>query len=668
MRASVLLLIAVTAASSCEGVKVPIIDIQAGFTLADVSWFEAEQTLFVFYRVDAQQGLGPESQIELAWRTDSATQDFAPLSAFAPVHTHLPVDCGKNSLCGSTSIRVPTVPREVKLRLRYHRDGAMTLDAPVVFNVINAGPAFSHRSLTVYGVFDETNTRIQWRARHQFPTLRNEEAQQLGLRRFFQIASPAHGVPTDPLGDSPYGYAAWPSCPASFTGLGWAPLSTTDRAAFAPEAMPDAASASSAVCATATVTDATGTFEAIAIARKNPQVAPAFPALRSPIQVDTQVGFLLHPCNRIIDETHREMQVQRLLLDGDPEICIDDWAQPGFASRLAAQFQQRIDQERANGKDMILLFALHHDDATGALAGVVEDALALVLPFERDKSSPRVSGAFVFDSFSHTVQDPELARLTLWCPANLPGDDLDTIPDTSSRSCPLLPDLPDAELGPFKFNQIPILPTRAQYLTFVSKYGEAQAGQTQSLEFRAPVRTPISQNVPAGPFGVATFFNDEILTALPTDVFSYCAPTDANAQNVVYRSAADPALQPLSSLPDAHALAPQPEYDLGVLWDFPFLFRLTYQVVLAGNLTAFQVTVPFGIGTQAQSYYGTQLWETGQFPLADVLLRCSRFCDHPTFDSAGVYQVSTAFADTYRDQCYQPLHPVPPGEGFPLDP
>ena len=46
---------------SCQ--KVPIVDIQARFTLADLSWFAAEQTMFVFYELSAEQGIGPESQV-----------------------------------------------------------------------------------------------------------------------------------------------------------------------------------------------------------------------------------------------------------------------------------------------------------------------------------------------------------------------------------------------------------------------------------------------------------------------------------------------------------------------------------------------------------------------------------------------------------------------------
>ncbi len=162
--------------------KVGLTNIDAAWVLADVTWFQDEQTLFVFYHVDAQQGLGPLSQIELSYTTDEATVPPTSLDALPTVHTHLPVDCGPYSLCGSASTKVDIEPRNVALRLRYNRDGEIFLNATVTYNVVGSGPP-NTRSAQVYGVFDETNDQVQWRLRHTFPTVRNEAATALGLRR-----------------------------------------------------------------------------------------------------------------------------------------------------------------------------------------------------------------------------------------------------------------------------------------------------------------------------------------------------------------------------------------------------------------------------------------------------------------------------------------------------
>jgi hypothetical protein len=95
--------------------KVPIFDVAAGFSLADAARFAAEETLFVFYEVQAEQGIGEPSIIEITYVTDTEVVDWTLLSSLETVHTHLPVDCGVNALCGSTSIHVPDEPRRRRL-------------------------------------------------------------------------------------------------------------------------------------------------------------------------------------------------------------------------------------------------------------------------------------------------------------------------------------------------------------------------------------------------------------------------------------------------------------------------------------------------------------------------------------------------------------------------
>ena len=175
-------------------------------------------------------------------------------------------------------------------------------------------------------------------------------------------------------------------------------------------------------------------------------------------------------------------------------------------------------------------------------------------------------------------------------------------------------------------------------------------------------------NVPLGDFGVATFFNDEVLTLSPGESFSFCSPSDHGEAPVVFRSASSPDPQLLSQLPATRAATGDTQFELGLAWDFPYLLRLRYQTSFAGAATALNVTVPFGIASQTEAYQGTQEWLNGDFPLNDELLRCARFCDHPTFDSAGVYDVNQLFNATYLETCYRPLFPRPGDGGFPRDP
>lgn len=675
-------------ASSC--VKAPITDINAGFELADASWFEEEQTLFVFYRLSAEQGLNPESTVELTYRTDDVLVPWTPLDQLAPVHEHLSVDCGTTRRCGSMSVKVAKPPRDVGLRLRYHRSGPLALQAETAFNVVLTGPAHANRSLVVYGVFDESNTRVQWRARHQFPTVRNEDASALGLRRRFTISEPTFGALTLPA-DNPYGYGAAPGCPVAHTPLPWAERSTSDRAFFESATLPLQASAADAVCAGATVTDAVGTFTTAAFARKNAETRPAFPLLRSPVRENTKVGFVLRMCDRVISQPHLEMQVQRFLLEGAPEICIEDFRQPGFSDRLQARLRERVDALRVLGRDMVLFLALHHDDTSARLQPAVEAALAPLLAFERDKPSPRVSGAAVLDSVPWRIGTPSLRPLTLWCPPPraLMIPDLDQVVPSAPVECPVQGDIPELMLGPFRLTSLPILPTRQQYLTFIDRYSAAQAGSMKSITCLAPERTAVSENVQVGDFEQVTFFNNEVITAAPEDAFSFCAPdqledrsdggpsTDGGpptraVDRVRFRPSNQPQTvpAPLDVLPSLHASAPSPAYTLGLRWESPFLFRAEYEQRIAATATIAVVTIPFGIGTQTEQFLGAQQWRQESFPIGDALQQCTRFCDHGTFDSGGVYGPRSSFRQTYLNRCYAPRFPRPDDEsgGFPIDP
>ena len=669
--------------------KVPIFDVDAGFELADASWFQTEETLFIFYDVSAEQGLGDPSVIEITYATDEERVDWTPISDIEAVHTHLPVDCGTKSLCGSTSLHVAKEPREVGIRLRYHKDGELSLDADTVFNAVGKGPPWSNRSHLVYGVFDETNQRVQWRGRNQFPTLRNEQATELGLRRWMGVEDPTYGTDDLASNANPYGYGV--DCPTAFEEAGTAAVETEERAVWTLTNLPIEASAESTVCAQATVTDATGTFTTGAVARKNPEVRAGFPLIRTPIRDATPIPFFLMPCERIISDDHEEMQRQRLLIENLQPTCIDDWDRPGFKDKLVVAFSDAIEAERPAGNDMVLVVGIHQDEA--GVAGVVQEALAEVVPEERLRASPRLAGAFVFDSDTEGLSDPELESSTLWCPTAIPLPTDTDIPSNANLTCAIAPDNVSIDLGPFSFGTLPILPSRALYLDFIDTYSKAQAGEVSAMSFRTPEFATIADHIDIGEYGVATFLNGEQISADALDAFSWC--TVDQPYLFVFRSEvmqseefagileglcadgsvpqdfcdfASLGLLPMEWLPEWHGYFGESSYEVGLFWDFPFLLHMDYKTYAAGSLSAFGFSVPFGIAGNGEAYLATSMWTTEEFSIDEMLTQCTRFCDFPTFDSAGVYQVNEPFRYTYASSCYQPRYPQLGDSGFPLDP
>ena len=665
--------------------KVAILPVDAGFTVADASWFAAEQTLFVFYRVSAEQGIGDPSAIEITWATDDERVDWTPLSDLPTVHTHEPVACGTKGLCGSSSLAIPLEPREVALRLRYHPDGELALDADTVFNVVDEGPAHTHRSFVVYGVFEETNQRIQWRGRHQFPTQRNHDAEGLGLRRYFRVEDQRYGTVVAPGGlDNPYGYGL--DCPEDFVATDVGTVESRERAVFNGQDLTLEASEQATVCGRSSVTDATGHFTTNAFGQKNPEVRPAFPLLRSPVRDATPLQFFLEPCDRPLSQEHWEMQRQRLEMEGVAPICTDDWDSPAFVDSLVAAFTDAVEAERPSGQDMVLVVGLHRDEDEDGVAGALQAALDLVVPEERHRSTPRLSGAFVFDSDIEGLTVPTLEPVTLWCPAAR-GD------GASGRTCAIAPDNPDFELGPLSFNTLPVLPSRDIYLDFLETYSIRQTGDVLALEYLTPEFAATTDHIDLGEFGTITFLNDELISAAPEDAFSHCVPEAPPP--VVFRSdilgseqfatalaawcrngsvsedfcsLAQVGVATLDNLPWWHAQFGEDTYELGLFWDFPFLLRIEDEAYTAGSVSALGLSVPFGLASDGEAYFGTSAWLAQEFELADELTQCKRFCDNPTFDSAGAYHPTDAFRGTYANSCYGPDYPELEDNGFPLDP
>ena len=349
------------------------------------------------------------------------------------------------------------------------------------------------------------------------------------------------------------------------------------------------------------------------------------------------------------------MQRQRLLADDARELCIDDWSGPGFADDLAARFSGAIERTRAEGRDMLLIVGLHGDRA--GMSEVVEEAIAMVVPEERHRSSPRVAGAWVFDSETFAPELPGVSQSTLWCPADLPTGN--SIPSASSLVCAVAPEDTEFELGPFSFGTLPILPGRTQYLDFIDTYSKRQAGEVLDLTFQAPEFATTTEHVDLGDFGVVTFHNGEFISAGRGDALSYCTQDDvpdlfafrsgaleseafqdllaeACAEGGLPRDLCDSAALgalPLYLLPEWHETLQETRYDVEIFWQFPFLVTMEYELSSAGSVSALGLSIPFGFAQDGQSYLGAAMWEQDRFSLDEILDHCTRFCDHPTFDS-----------------------------------
>lgn len=677
--------------------KVPVRDIGAQFLIADAVWFQEEETLFFFYQLEAIQGLNDTSRIEIAFETDEIEIPFTPLEDFTAVHQHLPVDCEWNARCGSRSIHVPRAPRNVRMRLRYHEDGETFLESPLAYFQINSGPDHRQRSALLYGVFDEENRRIQWRLRHQFPGLRNEEAEALGLRREFRIHSLTYGqldqdgqpltndmrdeVPDGRpafFDENPYGYGWLNGCPSAFVPMAIRELSTSARAVFQNETLPLEASSAPYACATGEVFDPTGWHANSVWAQKNPEVEPAFSQLRTPVQPLREIRYFFQSCLADEFSGHADMQRQRLLMGPEHTFCIDDVSGDALSERFRQELSSRIERERSAGEDLVLYLGLHRGPRSDRIAFSLEAALGEIFAVELSRSTPRLAGAFVFDSEPFFQSDANVRATTLWCPS-FPDPLLDGVLGSSTTCAQTLIELPDITIRDISFASLPILPSRSTYESYAEKYGTEYLGSVKSIGARAPKRIAESENVPVGSFATATYFHDERIAAGTAARFSYCATEDSLNWNLVFRSDADRETRTLDTIAEWHEQNLEAGYDLGLMWDSSFYLELQYgtfaviqpegqEVSLLDEEIELNVTVPLGPEIPGALYPFGEQWTQSTFDLRDTLLRCNRFCDHPTFDAIGIYQIRQRFSSTYGMSCYQPEFPAFWEGGFPRDP
>jgi hypothetical protein len=61
---------------------------------------------------------------------------------------------------------------------------------------------------------------------------------------------------------------------------------------------------------------------------------------------------------------------------------------------------------------------------------------------------------------------------------------------------------------------------------------------------------------------------------------------------------------------------------------------------------------------------GDLKWVSETLDFGKLLQVCKQYCDHPWFDEAGVYQVSSNYSDEVYNGCVSPKYPLFTGTGL----
>lgn len=627
--------------------KLELLRIYADLPLFQSYWYEAEKTLFVFYRMKMTERVKPsalvEYQVEQGIWTDVGR---APV-----IQKHHHVDCGPDQKCGSFSLKADKEPTQVGLRLRYSADGELADEFRSAPRVISQIAGTLDRSFYVYGIFDLTNRFVQWRGRNNFPGITHDEAMFFGLERPYSVDG-HHGLSESSEISTvlPSHYGIIDPCSGTlldpnkkFSDIGediW--LQTA-----VPEAFPE-------TCVTAHNFDASGPVDLSAVARKNPIVSPIEQDLTLRFTEAQLIPLIFATCESQ-DDDYLAFQKGRLAMpDTATTVCIEssDFNAESIRQLLLAKIKEA---RAAVTKSVALTIILHYTKEAQAqeIESIIAKSLALVLD---DSLNPYVAATFVYDSFGKTAVPVAPKPAVIWCPT------LNTLTQTLN-SCYFSP--AKLVLGPLEVRVSPLLP---DYPSFLELDERQKSGiKVQKLRVLTPAE-PSNEGkleiTAAEGEGYWIFHPDDKLNMKGSEYYSYCQkadPTLSLAFHMVSSEEGSKDAEPsfLQNLSIDHNKRLKDEVaQIGLFTPYPFYLAIDYRNTLAigpkgltGLLTIDQRKVP------VNEELGSRILAEERIPMRKVLSRCTQYCKNPSFDDTGTYLLGRPWYQEFQTKCYEPKIP-----------
>lgn len=634
-------------------------------------WFAEEQTTFFFYELKSNVPLGQRGQLQIRPGELSEHQDsgkgvdgWYQLQDLKLVHEHSTVACGDDVICGSFSLRT-SIPRPVRLRYHYVVDGGLVSEFTFYPKTVR-GEGSLGRSLVVFGSFDRDNRWQRWQARHRFPDFSHEAAERLGLRRSFSVREFALVRSSLALAPQyPFGYGQAHLCESGPTlSLGSAPESASAPFWLLEDLGKDLDEASG-VCATVRVRDARGDYDAPGLALKNPEVATVTEQLHLTMTLTKTVSMIFKHCGEHQDQGYLDLQKSRLSLAADHlEHCLEQHDEKSLATLIDEELGALY---AAGQRDLSLVFILHY--TSPELRQRVQQTFATIAAAVSNADIyPYVSGLFIYDSYPSLSKETLTQWRTMWCPSlTLPRQNRDDVRlDTDVNSFPSCSFMPAGlKLGAVELKFSPILPSYDAYQdldaeqkdirsTRLKIYGPAQVVRDGRL---------IMQQHAQG--GIGVFHPEDIISAAAAERYSYCHKHDASSRLAFRRvTSGAPDIEgpsALISLPKSHRERRANEvYQLGVLFDLPLLMVLDYEVQAAVGPRNMTGILSLKAKVNNTDWIASPLsFAEGRFAVGQALKVCRRYCEHPAFDAAGVYEFNSRWDEVYASKCYEPQIPQP---------
>lgn len=668
--------------------KVPLRYEPGVFDLTAAHWFANEKTQYVFFSIS---GLREEQwPADMMKRFEIAVGDgeFKKLDPAAAVHVHTVRPCGAGRICGSYSMSLASTsaPEAIYLRYHYSENSRLFIEERIDNSWHTSGSKSDAQSVFIYGIFDKDNERVQVRLHHNFGTPNDEQVEQYGLRRRLRISQQRLQV-VDPAAIKAQRSETgtnflFPArvCEPVVKGLSGVvdpkdsnltdELQVIDNGTWLPGRFVQREDAGG-LCFQATHLNHKGEPIAeplAAVALRNPLLHEESLSIAAPLRETVKIPLVLAYCARggSSDDMMSTLflDYQRFILGMGTlpvDTCFTVGEEERFRSDLRRIMQTKINEVRASNPrqfDFIFTVALNHrlNADFKLFHQIVAGELATAIGTEKVKISPRLVGAFVYDSTPYEYMAPGAVTGLVWCPQMPPkkreGKEDNTRDNFNSANC-IADEGGELDLNVINF-RIPLgpFPTMETYENYYRKYGDKGLSRNPRFLVRS-VQT--NANSVQGSEQLVTFFDGERVNVGKGQGLRACSERDSGSllDSIAIRSRNDTD-QPVLPLNQAGSLLNLGDIDrvidFGVSWDHAFWGGVSYESPVYGKVMKF---IPLRKTFNGHRAIGDRIWTLEKFDLGPLMQKCVRYCDNPYFDEGGQYQLGETWRDSSGGNCIQ---------------
>ena len=680
----------ICAGTACN--KVPLEDDFGQIDFASAHWFENEKVGYLFFSLAEKEArlVNPGWFWQYSSRNAAGqitSHEARVLDLESGVHKHEWRRCGSQRLCGSLSFKSDDPIENITLRFRYDASLPQGLEKQISASNHLTSVAADAFSALAYGVFDETNDHLQVRVHSNFGDPSDEAVDQYGMTRRFRIKelaladfTKANITTVAEESQTPLLFPA--SLCQSVTGVG--DLSFTGRSAWFKESL-DANQGQNGACFQIESLDKNGDLLALgkqpALSRRNPELNnPSSPMLTTPAKAVTQLPVIIRICDdepsagSMINANFFNYQQYVLGMQSRPvDICFRVGQETQFGRDLATLLSSQLNAAKtsvAGANDFIFVVLLHHNFSSEfkLVQATIARSLYQLINNDQTAVSPRLVGAFVYDSNVNFQPTSIQSKNIIWCPQTLPKELVAGANPLATQNCTLTP-TSKINLQVINFI-IPLgpLPSQEQYLKYVNDYGDSGIAKNPAIEF---LSVPNGANTRTNTDSQTTYFDGERYSIAQGEYAKVCRDrVTADFFNFVLREengGAEIAAVATDAV-NAKWLSDEAaaDYRIGISWAAPYFGVVRYKsAVINGQVPGVKGSesiLPFNRSFSQNLPLGDGTWQKENWSFGAYTQKCGRFCDNPYFDNAGTYQLNTTWRSDLVN-CPSPRYPSWNGGG-----